>query len=112
MNTKFLGVLGEAKAKQFLIDKGYKILETNYTTKLGEIDIVAKTGEITVFVEVKDRETKRFGLPREAVTPYKQRKVRLVAMQYIQSHKLLDRPVRFDCIEILGDTITHIENAF
>lgn len=112
MNTKILGIEGEGIAKQFLIKKGYKILETNYTTKIGEIDIVAKIKDITVFVEVKDRQTKRFGLPREAVTPYKQRKIRLVATQYLKSHKLLDSKVRFDCIEILGDEITHIENAF
>ena len=112
MNTKILGIEGEAKAKQFLIDKKYKVLETNYTTKIGEIDIIAKYKDMIVFVEVKDRQTKRFGLPREAVTPYKQRKIRLVATQYLQSHKLLENKVRFDCIEILGDTITHIENAF
>ena len=112
MNTKILGIEGEAKAKQFLIEKKYKVLETNYTTKIGEIDIIAKYKDMIVFVEVKDRQTKRFGLPREAVTPYKQRKIRLVATQYLQSHKLLGNKVRFDCIEILGETITHIENAF
>ena len=112
MNTKILGIEGEDKAKQFLIDKKYKVLETNYTTKIGEIDIIAKYKDMIVFVEVKDRQTKRFGLPREAVTPYKQRKIRLVATQYLQSHKLLNSKVRFDCIEILGETITHIENAF
>ena len=112
MNTKILGIEGEVQAKQFLIDKKYKVLATNYTTKIGEIDIIAKYKDMIVFVEVKDRQTKRFGLPREAVTPYKQRKIRLVATQYLQSHKLLENKVRFDCIEILGDTITHIENAF
>ena len=112
MNTKILGVEGEKQAKEFLIEKGYQILKTNYTTKLGEIDIIAKINDVTVFVEVKDRQTKRFGLPREAVTPYKQRKIRLVATQYMQSHKLWDKKVRFDCVEILGDAITHIENAF
>ena len=112
MNTKILGIAGETQAKEFLIKKGYQILEMNYTTKLGEIDIIAKIKDTTVFVEVKGRQTKRFGLPREAVTPYKQRKIRLVATQYMQSHKLWDKKVRFDCVEILSDTITHIENAF
>ena len=107
-----LGVEGETLAKQFLIDNGYKIVALNYKTKIGEIDIVAKTGDTTVFVEVKDRKTQRFGMPREAVTPYKQNKIKLVATQYILSHKLMDSKVRFDCIEILGDTITHIQNAF
>ena len=112
MNTKILGFQGETQAKKYLIKNKYQILETNYTTKIGEIDIVAKQKDVIVFVEVKDRKTKRFGLPREAVTPYKQRKIRLVATQYLQSHKLLESKVRFDCIEILGDEVTHIENAF
>ena len=107
-----LGVQGEILAKQYLIDKGYKILAQNYTTKIGEIDIVAKINQIIVFVEVKNRQTKRFGMPREAVTFYKQNKIKKVAMQYLVSKRLTDSRVRFDCIEILGDTITHIENAF
>ena len=106
------GVLGETLAKQYLIDKGYKILEQNYTTKIGEIDIIAKVKDIIVFVEVKDRQTKRFGMPREAVTVYKQNKIRKVAMQYLVSKHLTNSMVRFDCVEILGDTITHIENCF
>ncbi len=107
-----LGVQGEQIAKQFLIDKGYEILKQNYKTKIGEIDIIAKTKDIIVFVEVKDRQTKRFGMPREAITPYKQKKIRTVAMQYLVANKLTNSLARFDCVEILGDTITHIENAF
>ena len=112
MNTKILGFEGEMLAKRFLVDKGYTILESNYTNKIGEIDIIAKISDITVFVEVKDRQTKRFGMPREAVTLYKQKKIRLVATGYLQRHNLLNGKVRFDVIEILGDNITHIENAF
>lgn len=107
-----LGVKGEMLAKQFLIEKGYKILDKNYKTKVGEIDIIAMINDILVFVEVKDRQTKRFGMPREAITPYKQQKIRTVAMQYLSSKRMTNMKVRFDCVEILGDTITHIENAF
>ena len=84
----------------------------NYKTKIGEIDIIAKKDDIIVFVEVKDRQTKKYGLPREAITPYKQNKIRVVATQYLMSKRLTNSKVRFDCIEILGDTISHIENAF
>lgn len=107
-----LGVQGETLAKQYLIDNGYKILEQNYTTKIGEIDIIATKNNIIVFVEVKNRQTKRFGMPREAITPYKQNKIRKVAVQYLVAEKMINKQVRFDCVEILGDTITHIENCF
>ena len=107
-----LGVECETLAKDYLVKKGYKILKQNYKTKIGEIDIIAKIKDITVFVEVKDRQTKRFGMPREAITPYKRNKIRTVATQYMLANKLMDSKVRFDCVEILGDTITHIENAF
>jgi putative endonuclease len=112
MNTKILGVQGETLAKDYLIGKKYTILAQNYVTKIGEIDIIAKINDITVFVEVKDRQTKRFGYPREAVTPYKQEKIRRVATQYMLKHNLMNSKVRFDCIEILGDTITHLEGCF
>lgn len=107
-----LGAQGEILAKQYLIDNGYKILAQNYTTKIGEIDIIATKNDIIVFVEVKNRQTKRFGMPREAITPYKQNKIRKVAVQYLVVKKLTNKQVRFDCVEILGDTITHIENCF
>ncbi|MBQ0017110.1 MAG: YraN family protein [Clostridiales bacterium] len=112
MNTKVLGTKGEVEAKEFLIKKGYKILETNYTTKLGEIDIIAKQKDVIVFVEVKARETLRYGLPREAITPYKQNKIRRVATLYLKIKNQITSKVRFDCIDILGDKITHIENCF
>ena len=112
MNTKILGVQGETLAKDYLLQKKYQILCQNYKTKIGEIDIIAKKDDIIVFVEVKDRQTKRYGMPREAITPYKQNKIRVVATQYLMSKRLTNSKVRFDCIEILGDTISHIENAF
>ena len=107
-----LGVQGEIIAREYLKEKGYEILNQNYSTKIGEIDIVAKYKNIIVFVEVKDRQTKRFGMPREAVTHYKQNKISKVALQYLVSHKLTSSQCRFDVVEILGDTVTHIENAF
>ena len=87
-------------------------MEQNYTTKIGEIDIIAQTKDIVVFVEVKARNTVRFGYPREAINAQKQQKIRTVATQYMLANKLMNSKVRFDCIEILGDAITHIENCF
>ena len=107
-----LGVSGEVQAKEYLIKNKYKILECNYTTKLGEIDIIAKYKDIIVFVEVKARNTEKFGLPRESVNTFKQTKIKQVATQYLLSHKLLNASVRFDVIDILRGKLTHITNAF
>ena len=112
MNTHIVGVKGEELAKTYLIKNKYKILEQNYTTKLGEIDIIAQFKNIVVFVEVKQRQSARFGLPREAVTPYKQQKIRRVAQLYLLKSGLNNANCRFDSIDILGEEITHIENAF
>ena len=65
-----------------------------------------------MFIEVKTRNTHAFGLPREAVTPYKQHKIRTVATEYIKKHKLFEEKVRCDVIEIVENEITHIKNAF
>lgn len=112
MNTHILGTKGEIIAKDYLTSQGYTILETNFSNQIGEIDIIAKENDTIVFVEVKTRETLRFGYPREAVTKYKQNKIRQVALVYLKLKRKLNRPVRFDCIEILGDEITHIKNCF
>ncbi len=113
MNTKILGASGEQQAAKFLKEKGYKILETNFSNKIGEIDIIAKDKEFVVFVEVKARSTKAFGLPSEAVNFHKQQKVHQVALSYLKSKKILEKvQCRFDVVEVLGDEIRHIENAF
>lgn len=103
---------GEDQASKYLISKGYKILKRNFKTKIGEIDIVAKDGDVIVFVEVKTRKNDYFGLPREAVTPTKQRKIRMVATQYLKLNGGLNQLCRFDVIDILGGDLNHIENCF
>lgn len=112
MNTKILGTKGETIAAKFLQNKGYKILKKNFASKLGEIDIIAKQDETIVFVEVKTRSSKLFGLPCEAVTPRKQGKIRQVALGFLKQTKNMETPCRFDVIEIIGDDVRHIENAF
>lgn len=112
MNTKVYGTQGEQLAYEYLTNKKYKILARNYTTKIGEIDLIANDKDTIVFVEVKSRQSVRFGYPREAVTYHKQKKIRQVATQYLLKHKLTYSKVRFDCVEILGDKVTHLENCF
>lgn len=112
-----LGFTSEAIACNYLKEKGYKILQTNYKNKLGEIDIIAQEADTLVFVEVKSRLSTKFGLPREAINFYKQKKIKEVATVYLKQKKLFDNIcVRFDCIEILGEKIDykieHLTNIF
>ncbi len=110
--NKAEGVKGEVIASKYLKKNKYKILSTNYTCKLGEIDIVAEKRGVVVFIEVKLRNSLRFGHPREAVTTHKQKKIRMVAQLFLLERKLNNSSIRFDVIDILGENITHIENAF
>ena len=113
MATIVLGKQGESLAKEYLIDLGYQVLQTNYKNKIGEIDIIAKDSKTIVFIEVKTRQSTRFGLSREAVNFYKQQKIRNVAIGYLKFKGLYEKvPVRFDVIDIIGTSVTHIKNAF
>ena len=95
-----LGKLGENLACAALTERGYAIIARRYRTRLGEIDIVARDGDTTVFVEVKLRTASDFGGGAVAVNAAKQRKVALMAMDYLARHRLEDRPCRFDVIAI------------
>lgn len=106
------GKKGEIEAVNFLKKLGYKILQTNYKNNIGEIDIICQDRYVIVFVEVKHRETCAFGRPIEAVDFYKQNKIRKVAEIYLMMKNNFYADVRFDVIEVLGDKIEHIINAF
>lgn len=116
MNNVEKGRKGEDIAANYLRLHFYKILERNYRCHAGEIDIIAKKGSCIAFVEVKYREDTSKGLPREAVTPYKQGRIRRTAEAYIASNSIKDCDFRFDVIEIIGGKfgkdIEHIKNAF
>ena len=112
MNNREIWVKGEVAAKAYLQEKGYRILEENYAGKIGEIDLIAKDGEVVVFVEVKARETTAYGQPIEAITPQKVRKIALTAQQYLVHKRLMGASVRFDVVEVLCGNIRHTENAF
>ncbi len=89
-----------------------KIVDRNYINKIGEIDIIAKDQDTIVFIEVKYRSTARYGYGREAVDDTKQWKIRNIAQMYLKENCKLNAKVRFDVIDILGEEITHIPNAF
>lgn len=112
--NKTSGGRGEKLAEKYLRDNGYRILARNFTTDIGEIDLIATDDEFLIFVEVKARMSDAYGEPAEAVDVRKQRKLSMVASQYIKKSMLFGAPARFDVIEVRLDTgkISHIENAF
>ena len=101
------GFEGEQLAAKFLKANGYRILERNYRTKSGEIDIIARKNRSIVFIEVKTRSNDSFGSPVEAVDRRKLAKLEIVANQYIQKKEIEDAAFRFEVI-----TITKINNAW
>jgi len=110
------GKTGEDLACRELERRGYAIVARRYRRRGGELDIIAKDGPTLVFVEVKAREGSACGAPAEAVTPYKQRRIARVALDYLARHRLLDAPCRFDVVSIQVDrgreTIEVFQNAF
>lgn len=100
-DSKALGRRGEEAAAAFLERSGMTIVERNWRSKPGEIDVIALDGETLVLCEVKTRKTVRAGTPEEAVTPAKQRKYRRLAQAYIAHAGLDSAEVRFDVVSIL-----------
>lgn len=113
-----LGLIGEQLAVNYIRDNGYSIMDRNYRTRLGELDIIAKKDNIIVFIEVKTRTSNTYGMPSEAVTYRKQKTIQRLSQQYILHRKLNDTCLnyRFDVIEVKvidkKYKIDHIENAF
>ncbi|MEO9572261.1 MAG: YraN family protein [Polaribacter sp.] len=109
-----LGKLGEELAIDFLIDKGYKILEKNYRYLKAEVDIIAQKGGVLAVVEVKTRSTDFFGNPQDFVNP-KKIKLLISAIDHYVVEKDLDVEVRFDIIAIIHQKkikIEHLKDAF
>lgn len=109
------GFLGEEKAANYLISKGYKIIDRNYRTKIGEIDIIAIISGVLVFVEVKSRTNINYGYPYEAVNWKKQDKIIKSSFIYMKQKRFNNYQIRYDIIEVYLEEktkIKHIENAF
>jgi len=113
-NKRRIGEEKEKLAVQYLVQKGYQILEQNFYCRQGELDIIARSKDGTVvFVEVKYRVNANYGYPSEAVNFQKRQRIAKAAQVYLyQSRLSLDIRCRYDVISIMGQTITHIENAF
>lgn len=114
-NSNKIGKIGEDIACEYLIKEGYIILDRNFRTKFGEIDIIGKKQDIIIFFEVKTRSNIQYGYPYEYVDYKKQRKIINTAHSYIKYKNIKDMQYRFDIIEVYQQKetrINHIENAF
>ncbi len=113
------GVWGEAQAERFLKHKGYRILGRRVrVTPRDELDLVARDGDVLVFVEVKTRRTEDFGRPVTAVDRAKRHTLSRAAVRYLQGISCPNVNFRFDVVEVVGQegdatpVIRHVENAF
>ncbi len=111
-----LGQSGEELACAELQRRGYAILATRYRSRFGEIDIVARSNQTIVFIEVKTRAGDDFGGGAAAVTPWKQRRIAQMAIDYLSRNELHEQPCRFDVVTIdmkdSGPEIVVYEHAF
>jgi putative endonuclease len=116
LDKKAIGLSGEKAAAAFLKDKGYKIIQPNYRAAGAEVDLVASTGDILCFIEVKTRKTCDHGAPEAFVTRSKQQRIMRAARVFAAKKAYRGYRVRFDVVSVLreGDVLAcdHIENAF
>ncbi len=114
---QLFGRQAESAAEALLRQKGYKILGRNVRSPVGELDLVAKDGEVLVFVEVKARHSDAMGGAIHAVDGRKRAKLIKLASQYLAQHRLDAPACRFDVVVCQGEhdrpeQLEHIENAF
>jgi putative endonuclease len=107
-----LGAAGEAQAAAWYEANGYRIVARNWRCRDGEIDLIATRSRVIVFCEVKTRTTDAFGSPAEAVTPAKQRKLRVLARRWLDESAVRPAGIRFDVAAILAGELEVIESAF
>lgn len=114
--NRAIGNKAEDQACEYLIEKGWEILDRNYYAGHAEVDIIAKDGEIIVFLEVKMRSSSQFGTPVEYVNEAKVQRIYEAAEHWTFENKMHNHPLRFDVIGILtkkfGSEITHLQDAF
>jgi putative endonuclease len=111
-DTHTAGQGGETRATSLLTREGYTIVERNYRCNLGELDIIARDGDVLAFVEVRTRANDSHGHAAEMVTRDKQQQVTRVAECYLLDRKPRDEHMRFDVVAITGDTIDLIKDAW
>lgn len=99
--TAELGHKGESVAAKYYIENGYLLMNHNYRTRLGEIDLILYKEGILVFAEVKTRTSTKRLAPAQAVDYYKQKRIIAAAQIYLQSSPYADATIRFDVVEVI-----------
>ena len=111
-NKREIGSEGEDRATKSLKKEGYRIIEKNFRSPFGELDIVAEEGGYLVFVEVKKRNSSSFGNSLQAINSVKKKHMIKTAMFYMKTHKCFDRRVRFDVVGIDSENVKIVKHAF
>jgi putative endonuclease len=117
VSNQELGARGEALAALHLVDNGMELIDRNWRCRHGELDIVARDGDVTVFVEVKTRSGIGFGTPAESVTYTKQQRIRRLALAWLDERGGPWVRIRFDVVAIVmtdeGDpAVSHLRGVF
>ena len=107
-----LGVAGEDLATAWYVGHGCQVLARNWRCREGELDLVVRDGRSIVFCEVKARSSLAFGSPLEAVTPSKQRRIRVLATRWLQEAAVRPGPLRFDVVAVLDGEVEVVQGAF
>lgn len=110
-NNRIIGNAGEAAALDFLKRNGYEIIETNFRTVFGELDVIARHKDCVVFVEVKTRLTSSLGPPYLSITRTKKRHIVRNALAYLERHHLFDSDWRIDVVSIKLNYRREIEDV-
>lgn len=112
-NLRKTGSIYEEKASEFLIRNGVRILQKNYRTRSGEVDLIGMDGNYLVFFEVKYRKNLRFGHPLSAINARKRRQIIKTAQSYLYEKRYPSSvAVRFDCVVFLNQECMWVKNAF
>jgi putative endonuclease len=112
MTTISIGATNETRATALLVRAGYRIVERNFRCKRGELDIVARDGDVLCFVEVRSRADGAHGHAAEMVDARKQAQVARVAQQYLAMRAPEFERARFDVVAITGDDTLLIRDAW
>jgi putative endonuclease len=111
-SRRSLGNAGESRAAAWYVAHGYEILDRNWRCPSGEIDLVCRRVDVVVICEVKTRRSAAFGDPLEAVTAAKRRRLRRLGTEWLRTHEVPCRQIRFDVVGILADVVEVVEGAF